>query len=407
MLYLIVIILLAILAYKYDFQDQSSNKEFWYRFIFVVLVLIAGLRYRVGADTINYIFRFYHEVPYLWDIKAEDLELGNDPMFLLLNSFVRSVGGRFYVVQFLQAIFVNGLIMAYIKKHSQFIFSCTFLYFIWCYFFYNFEEMRASMSLAICLYANDYILEKKWRKGVVLYLFSSLFHFSSVALLLTPLFLFLRFNFIGYVFLFLSFFIGFLIQAKFGDYLMLFDFSDEVANKAESYSNSEDQFEQKINLVGVITNRFFYILYSIVAFFYIKYKSLQGDSTILKFQPFVLLGLSFVLFSIPMPICYRYIRFYEIYFIFFFVHFFVDLVKNNLLLSKSLAFARAFVILLPFLNIISHGYRDQFGKSWSHRVYYYTRFYPYSSIFEKSTDKDREYFYRNWDIGKKKNKNEY
>lgn len=407
MLYLVVIVLLAILAYKYDFQDQSSNKDFWYRFIFVILVLIAGLRYRVGADTINYIYMFYHEVPYLWDLEVEDLELGNDPLFLLINSFVRSFGGRFYVVQFLQAIFVNGLIMAYIKKHSQFIFSCAFLYFIWCYFFYNFEEMRAGMSLAICLYANDYILEKKWGKGVVLYLFSTLFHVSSVVLLLTPLLLFLRFNIVGYVFIFFSFFVGFIIQEKFSDYLMLFEINEEIAHKAEIYADNENQFTQTINTFGIITNKVMYILYAVVSYFYVRDVSKQGDSHVLRFQSMVIIGLTFVLFSIPMPICYRYIRFYEIYFIFFFVHFFVDLVKNNRPTMKSLAWLRAVIIILPFLNIISHNYRDQFGKRWSHRVYYYTRFYPYHSIFDKGMDKEREYFYRNWDIGKVVNKDEY
>ena len=264
------------------------------------------------------------------------------------------------------------------------------------------------MSIALCLYANDFFLDKQWLKGFLLYFAGFFFHYSTALLLVTPLFLFLRFNLIGYVALAASFVLGFVIQRKFGDYLMLLQLSGDVAAKAERYANHDVLFEQHINLFGIFTNKVSLVLYSIGAYLYIKHKSLQNDMNILKFQPFVIMGLIFVLFSIPMPISYRFIRFYDIYMLFFFVHLFMDIFKNNLQVMKSLSWVRSFVLFLPLFNVISHDYRDKYGgKEWSHNVYHYCRFYPYASVIEKSIDEDREFFYRNWDIGKPVNKSEY
>ena len=395
------------MIYRYDIKGDHVNREFWFNFVLIVLVLISGLRYRVGADTINYVYSYYHEIPLLSDFPSGDSS-GFEPLFLLMNSIVKSLGGRFYIVQILQALFVNGIVLFYIKKHSPYLFSCILLYCFYCYPYYNFEEMRASMSVALCLYGNDFFLEKKWIKGGTLYLIGAFFHYSTVLLLITPLLLFLRFNLIGYSFLIFTFLAGFVLQQKFGDYLMLLEINDDIYRKAENYANSDVLFSQRMAWSGVFLHKFLYIFYSIVAFLYIKHKSKQGDDDILKFQPLVLLGLAFVLLSIPMPISYRYIRFFEVYMLFFFVHLFIDIVKNNLHTMKSIAWVRAFAFFLLLFYSISYDYRDKYGVgNWSHSVYHYCRFYPYSSIIEKSTDEDREYFYRNWDIGRIVNKNEY
>lgn len=408
MVYWLVVGILLILIYRYDIKGNDVNRDFWFKFVLLLLVLISGLRYRVGADTINYIYCFYHETPTLSNFRFGESDSEFEPLFLLINSIVKTLGGKFYIVQLIQSLFVNGLVLLYIKKHSQYLFSCILLYCFYCYPFYNFEEMRASMSVALCLYGNDFFLEKKWIKGFSLYFVGIFFHYSTALLLFTPLLFFLRFNVIGYAILLASFALGFVIQKKFGDYIMLLQLSDDVAQKAEGYANHDILFQQQINLFGIFTNRISIVLYSIAAYYYIKFKSFQGDSDILKFQPFVIIGLIFVLFSIPMPISYRYIRFYNIYMLFFFVHLFMDMVKNNIKKMKSLSWVRAIVLFLPFFNVLSHDYRDKYGgKYWSHNVYHYSRFYPYSSVIEKSTDEDREYFYRNWDIGHSVNKNEY
>ena len=51
MIYFIVFILLLIPVVKYDWMAKTGGEKGWYYFNLIVLILFAGLRYRVGGDT--------------------------------------------------------------------------------------------------------------------------------------------------------------------------------------------------------------------------------------------------------------------------------------------------------------------------------------------------------------------
>ena len=126
MIYLVVTILLLFLSFHYDYNEKTKNKDFWYLVCLVTFILIVGLRWRLGVDTPNYIDRFYHEYPTLDKLSWDDFSIGKDPFFVIINSLVKTAGGRFYVVQLIQSTFVNVLIFVYIRRHSSFIFTSLF-----------------------------------------------------------------------------------------------------------------------------------------------------------------------------------------------------------------------------------------------------------------------------------------
>ena len=171
-----------------------------------VFILLSGLRWRLGVDTTGYLYNFYHEYPTLNKFSLEDYSLFSSPLFVLLNSFVLTLGGRFYVVQLIHASFVNILIFKYIKKHTQYLFICLFFYAVVAYSKYNMEIMKGSMSIVICLFANDYILEKKWVKGYILYFIALLFHAQTILLFFIPFLFSLRLNIKGLLVLICAFF---------------------------------------------------------------------------------------------------------------------------------------------------------------------------------------------------------
>ena len=157
MIYLFILIGLLSLTIVYDIGAHKTNKSMWIRIAFFVFVVLAGFRYRIGVDTINYLYSFYHQIPSFSNFERSYFEdYAQEPLFTLLEVIVKSIFGRFYVMQIVQALFVNLLIFKYIIKHSRYVFCCFLLYFVWIYPTYIAEEMRASMSVAICLYANDY-----------------------------------------------------------------------------------------------------------------------------------------------------------------------------------------------------------------------------------------------------------
>lgn len=402
--------------YHYDIKGNEIRKELWYGFSLFMLIMISGLRYRIGGDTINYLYNYYHLIPCVWDINPSSYDaVQYEPLFFLFNSVVKSFGVRFFVLQFLHAAFVNGLILLYMKKHSNYPFTCVLFYFVWMYPMYNFEEMRASMSLVICLFANDFFIAKKWYKGILLYLLGSLFHYSAIVLLLvTPFFFFLRMNLFGGLFILFSFALGYVIQSKFGDYLMLFELNDQMAEKASNYANSDFYFEQRLSVRAIMILVIPYYIYSFIAAFFLnKNKNTTDgkDNYLMQLQPFLVIGLIFVSFSVSMPICYRFIRFYIVYFILYFSYLFCGWIKKSQQISAPIALLRSLILFIPIFNLISHIYKNPIRESSNTSPYYaYEKYYPYSSVIEKSVNTRREKLYNHLvsiDINIKPNDEEY
>lgn len=381
MIYLIIVILLLFLIINYDINGRKQNKEFWSRFVLFLLIAVAGLRYKLGVDTARYLYHFYHDVPKLWELTWNDMSYGDDPLFTLLNSVVLSLGGKFYIVQFIQAAFVNTLVYKYIKRHSSYVFTCLFFYFIWQYYGYNMEEMRAALAIVICLFANDYCLERKWKKAILLYAIASLFHFSSIIFLITPLLLSLRLNKTGIVVCAIAFVGSVLIAPFIESNLAMLEFSSRMRVRVGGYIDSETMVVSGLNIFGYITSIILYS-YPIVAFFFIKKHDKKNN--LLKLEPFIM-GLTIVaIINLRLPVAYRYIHFYAIYFILFVSEYAIIQIRSHRIIDKRLRLIFASIILFPMVYLMISPYFD---------IKLYSRFMPYSSVIEKSEDPQRERVY--------------
>lgn len=383
--YAIVILLIVFYIYKYDICGEELNKLSSYKILCIIFVLLSGLRYRLGLDTLNYSYMFNYEVPLLSMISIDDItDSYSEPLFLLLMSIIKTLFGSFWVLQLVQAAFINVLIFLYIKKHSKNIFCCVLLYFIWKFFTYNMEELRASIAVVICLFANDFVLEKKWAKGVILYLIASLFHYSAIVLVITPFLLFLRFNYKAVIIAFLAYGGGVFLQNYFSDFIFLLSINDIAMDKMENYFDEGTLFSQNVNIFGLIQYFVQFLFYSYFAIMILKRK----HSMCVKLEPFVVIGLLFLIMSIPVPLFYRYVNFYTLYFVIFYSDMFVELIgdkKNGLgnLLPPIL-----FYFPLLYFIIMSYTAIDEKAK-----LPPGTRYIPYSSIIERSLDSDREKYY--------------
>lgn len=381
MIYFIVLFLLLILTIRYDINGKTEYRDQWYNAVLVILILIAGLRFRLGEDTINYLYMFYYDFPVLLDLDIDTiLSSGQPPLWILLNSIVKTLGGRFFVVQLIEAAILNVLMLKYFKKHSPYPFACTALYFFWRYQWYSMVVMKAAIALSVILYANDFFLEKKYLKGFLLVLIATGFHQSSILLVIIPFMTFLRFNLFGIILLVCSFFAGAILQSQLGDIFAMFEAAEGMSDKLDDYLNDDKYMGQIHNLNYFIVNIFPLIVYPILSIVYLK-RNCKG-SQVLRLEPFLMIALMFQMMQFNINIMYRYIYVFTPYYIIFIIHFFIEFSKNSLLLKKSLAFARNFIIILPLLVSIA------FVWPMTH-----VDFYPYSSVFERSIDKDRELYY--------------
>ena len=363
-------------SFRYDICGKTKYCNFCYKAVLVLFILVAGLRWRLGTDTPSYIYHFYHDIPLLDKLTEEELGFGAKPLWNLLNSLVKTLGGKYYIVQLIESAFVNVLVFCYIKKHSHYIFTCLFFYYLTMYFSLNMEVMKAAMSIVVCFYANDYVLQKRWVKAYFLYIIAVLFHPQVIIIMLMPLFLKLRFNWLGTVGLVMLFFIGHIIQEKFGDYLMLFELEDSISDKAEDLAESERYLGQEHSQVFMLKSIYIYIVYGCICLWYMKRHTM---SKVLQFEPFVIFYVGFYVLAVNVYISYRFSMYYAIYLVLIISEMFVDVIKNTPKLFLGLSYIRSFAIVLPFVLLVGQ-----------HLVSKSFRYYPYSSVINRTVDKYRE-----------------
>lgn len=378
MIYIVIFLLLVFLFIRYDFCGRERGRMAWYYALLVLFILMAGLRWRLGSDTPIYMRQFFHETPLLWKLQTEDVMAGLKPFWKLLNSIVYTFFGKFYILQLIHAAIVNILFFTYFKKHSQYIFFCILLYFFWLYMSMSMQVMKASFSIAICLFANDYLMDRKWIKSYSLYFLALLFHPQTALLLFMPLFLKLRFNIKGGLFLLISFMAGIAIQKFLADYLFIFEYlgDDTIMDKANDYTSAiveaDNSFLRMVTATGIL-------ICELLSIIYVKKRTKIDISHL---EPFLMLGMASTLVQINVELFYRYVQYFSFYFIILFSYITQYVVDGNRLLSRGLLFAKVVVLFLPLFLCIH-----------ANRFFQLPRYVPYYSILEMKVDKAREKYF--------------
>ena len=83
-----------------------------------------------------------------------------------------------------------------------------------------------------------------------------------------------------------------------------------------------------------------------------------------------------------LQIAYRYVDYFRLYFVILYAEVFIMIMHNSKNLSRSLASLRALLAFLPFFLLVGY----------SKYLSLYT-FYPYSSVIERSINREREWKY--------------
>ena len=381
MIYLALLFLLIILSLHYDINRKKVGRDQWYWAMLVVLIMIAGLRYRTTGDTIAYLYYFYHGCPDLLHLDYTRLDIYKyEPLWVLLNSSVKTLGGKFFVVQIIQASIVNIIIFKYFKKHSSYPFLCIFFYYILAYHYFNMMVMRNATAIAICLFANDFLLERKWKKAYLLYFVAVMFHYSSALfMLIHPCLLFLKFNKTGLLCLFSMLIVGKVLNFYFGDLFALMDFNEVVSNKLSGHLEKGRFNTEQNNLYYYIVALVLPITYIILSLYHVKKNHSKPD--LLKLEPFVMMGLMFLVLRFNVGMLHRFSRAYEVYFILFYVQFFMDMSRAGKFIPNAVSLARTFVVFSPFLlSSINSSVLSE-------------RYSPYYTIIERKLDREREISY--------------
>jgi hypothetical protein len=188
MIYLVVLLMLATFAWLYDVSNLREGASICYWVSYVVLVCLAGFRYEVGGDTLNYIYT-YDFLPSLGNLFTTEIGISKlQPLWVLFSATAKSIGDEFYVFQILHAIAVNSVIFHFIQKNSRFRHTGVLLYSFSIYPFFNFEILREALAICCFLVSIHYYKNNNWLRYYFLSSLAFLFHLSAVFLFLLPIF---------------------------------------------------------------------------------------------------------------------------------------------------------------------------------------------------------------------------
>lgn len=192
LIYLIPLTLAAIWCVKYDRQaemDSHKSHRFW--LLCIILSLITGLSYALGGDKQTYLDEFELYSTH-WDELANTIKMGllirgQMPGWVIINYVVKILFGSFYVVQLIEAFFVNIVVFYTAQKYTQRVFLFALLYcFTFTYFVFNTEVMREAFAIGFFLLGAETMFRKKWVATICLFAMAMLFHISAIVVFLLP-----------------------------------------------------------------------------------------------------------------------------------------------------------------------------------------------------------------------------
>lgn len=386
MLYLIISFFILICILKYDLYGNTKNKGICIGLITIILVLVSGFSYRIGGDGINYLNE-YKDYGTISDLSIDYFgrySLRYMPGWIVLCTVCKSITSSYWFFKLVHALIVNIAFVRTIKTNAQYVFTGIFLYFVLIYFNMNFQALREALAVSMFFFAIPSFYKKNWIRYYLLALLAVLFHDGAIVVFILPLIRIMGINkysiglfFIAAFFLFYyaSDFLNLLFSADFGSYQYRIDYYMEQVDNDYSFSAWANSL---LNIVFPI----------IILFVYIKKK------IPIKYLYLALFSILLYTMSLIVPIVYRFTNYVLIFHYILLMDFLLKVVTHRTMKkygNKSLAIIVSFLLILSFTLFKGRFYFNSYGST---GIPQYVQYYPYSSVFDKTTTEERERLYR-------------
>jgi hypothetical protein len=240
MIYFIISIWLIISIIIFDIKKVSAGKNVFIVVLYLLVLGMSSLRYRVGGDSLHY-EDIYGAMPYLSDY-LNYMKYSNtfnyQPLWILLCGICKSITTEYVFFQFIHSLIFNTILFLIIHKYSKYFFSVfAVLWFSVIYFYYAFEIQREIMAIMIFLLNINNLQKKKWIRFYVLAVFSFLFHISALIIFFLPFFTIFNLTRRNIIIIIISIFtINIFFRSFFLDLFMSLLFTEDSVEKARGYS---------------------------------------------------------------------------------------------------------------------------------------------------------------------------
>lgn len=161
----------------------NGKRKYNLMFLFIAgisLILFSGLRYKVGTDYYQYseIYTFYGNDPINW--------FGKEVGFDILNKVLYKISTNPQFFFLITSIFINLGVVIFIKKYSINLPMSMYFYITNFTYYLTMNGVRQYIASVILALGFKYVLNKDFKKYIIVILLASLFHIS--AFLMIPLY---------------------------------------------------------------------------------------------------------------------------------------------------------------------------------------------------------------------------
>ena len=376
-IYIAILLYLLVITYKHDYKNDKRYFKLNYILSCVILIAVAGLRYRIGYDTNNYMANFEH-APSFSEI-LDGREFYGDPLWMYIFGISKEICKEFFLVQIIQAVIVNCAVFWFIRRHSPKPFLAVLLYFVLLWWNLCFEAMREAIAVSFFLFGLDALLVNKGFKAYYLRVWPAIFaHSFGFVTLLFPFIKYLRIKKVAIIFIAAILVISIFVKDYINDIASMLEMtSDMASNKATKYLESETYGENNMSINGMISMVLGGIVPCIPIIMSLKGKTILGKTNLL---PFVFVYACIVFLRIQIPIFFRFLNYFEIPVIVAFTQ--VICIEPKKIIRQ---FACATMFIMVLLRMYSLTALDV-GTT----VKAYHRYVPYNSIFQKNYNQESE-----------------
>lgn len=177
---------------SYDRDDKKKQSRFLWALVYVTLVAIMGLRYKVGGDTYNYM-TYFSWAPELQYWQPFDIS-GFEPGFSLLTSAVKTYTDDIYIYQTIISLIMTFMLMFFVSRNTTYRFLAMLFIFVAMYLYFSTEVIRESLAVGGLLMAYPLLRDRKYLPYFAICLLLITLHSSAALCFLLPLFRNLKLN---------------------------------------------------------------------------------------------------------------------------------------------------------------------------------------------------------------------
>ena len=377
MIYLFLFFSLVLFLLEYEWGKQKGNLIPYY-FILIFLVLLTGLRYRVGIDTLNYM-EIYTTMPTLDNMLDSDIfSTSINVLFVFLCGIAKLIGSDFFWIQLIHSLIVNVVIFFFVKENTKYRYTAVFIYVLTIYLHYNIEIMKESLAISMFLLSCKYYFEKKWSKYYFLICIAILFHLSALFLLFLPLCSGLRLNKRFYALASSIFLLSFFLKGTIVNFITLLTFNNEIIGRKIDNYFGEGWLSPTLSFQ--ILQFFSVFVFPIFLVFLLRKLGVR-----LKFEPLICVYSLIGLLSINYPIFLRFSNYLILIYILYATEIIASIIRVRYFkkLTYLMSFLLIFIFSLPYLG-------KQLTSVVPNEIYRFHAWYPYHSIFDPEFESKRE-----------------